>query len=345
MPKKKWVLRVKGRQQFSGDNSYHSNLKTWLMTIPLILELQIMKLNKTSTLDNLYFCLPVIINDVKSNAPCGNVIHHSMINFILSDLSERYCDWFVIWHAHKNQSSLSLWRSFFQNKLWLPSITVCLNIEGGFLVGRFPEGSFARSTGQHTETKRGEKQGEKWATNVWREWRHNSSHHGDPKRGQSSPRRLPEPKPLLALSLPSNLPCSFPRSWTGVRGSPWLSIKHTSTHTNTQSEEWKSSLEKPVFSLSLSLVSLQIALASCLLKSSVVHHSAAGLRALLFIFKPPVIPSIVISPPLRHPVSLSASRGESTLWRGADPSHPRRGHYINRHLSLSGLVTVYKKYN
>lgn len=42
----------------------------------------------------------------------------------------------------------------------------------------------------------------------------------------------------------SNLPCCFPRRWTGIRGSPWLSKRHT--------DKWKSSSEKPVFSLCLS---------------------------------------------------------------------------------------------
>lgn len=73
------------------------------------------------------------------------------------------------------------------------------------------------------------------------------------KRGQSSPLITSLSQSLCS----SNLPCRFPRRWTGIHGSSWLS--ETRTH------QWKSSLEKPV---------LQIALASCLLVPSVVHHSA-----------------------------------------------------------------------
>ena len=100
--------------------------------------------------------------------------------------------------------------------------------------------SVARSAGQNTVRER-----EKWATNAWRERRHNISHHGDPERSQSSPRLFSQPSLCSLSPIPSlNLPCCFPRRWMGIRGSPRLSKRHK--------DKWKSSAEKPVFSLCLS---------------------------------------------------------------------------------------------
>lgn len=160
--------------------------------------------------------------------------------------------------------------------------------------------SVAMSAGQNSP--RAEKEREKWATNVWWERRHNSSHHGDPERGQSSPHLVFEPKPLLVHPPPSNLPGCFPRRWMGIRGSPWLSPRDTN--------KWKSGLGKSLFSLP---VSRQITLASCLLKSSVVHHSAALLSS------PFHFPSRLLFPPSWYHLhsdiqSLRVLKSESSLW-------------------------------
>lgn len=86
----------------------------------------------------------------------------------------------------------------------------------------------------------------------------------------------------------SPLPCCFPRSWMGQCCSP-------SPKRNKRTNE-RAVPKKACFSPS---ASQQITLGS---SDRVVHHSA---QLSLFIFRLLIIPSIVISLPLRHPVSVS----------------------------------------
>lgn len=145
-------------------------------------------------------------------------------------------------------------------------------------------GSVARSAGQNTvrEQKNREKNERQMSGE---QERHNSSHHGDPERGQSSPRILSEPR--LTLPPPSKSPVLLP---TGQCGSPWLSKRHK--HANESAAQ-----KKPVFPLRLSADHFGLSSPQILCPSSLGS-------VLLFMFRPPVITSLTISPPLRHPVSV-----------------------------------------
>lgn len=102
----------------------------------------------------------------------------------------------------------------------------------------------------------------------------------------------------------SPLPCCFPRSWMGQRCSP-------SPKRNKRTTE-RAVPKKACFFLS---ASQQITLDS---SDRVVHHSA---QLSLFIFRLLIIPSIVISLPLRHPVSVSleieefSTKIRATWWK------------------------------
>lgn len=117
------------------------------------------------------------------------------------------------------------------------------------------------------------------------EKQHNSSHHGDPERSQSSPRLLAEPSLCSLTPLQSSCAASHGVGWAHV--DHLGSQKHAHTHTN----KLKSSLEKPVGPL----------VSSNPLSSIIQRFSPV----LLFFLKLPIRPSIMISPPLRHPVSLT----------------------------------------
>lgn len=102
---------------------------------------------------------------------------------------------------------------------------------------------------------------------------------------------------------PSNLPCCFPWRWMGIRGSLWLSKKR---HTNERAAQ------KSLFTLS---VSQQITLASCLLKSSVVHHSAAQLS-------PPFLLQATYYPLYHDLTSTQTSR--LSVWVKGERAHWQR---------------------
>ncbi len=136
------------------------------------------------------------------------------------------------------------------------------------------------------------------------------------QREAKAPRLPSEPKPLLTLSRAAS------------HGVGWAQVDHLGSPKDTHKNE--RAAQRSLFSLS---VSQQIALASCLLESSAVHHSAAQLSS-SFYFQAPVILSIMISAPLRHPVFLSVLKGEKTVWqrlfakRADDPKHPQKDLYL-----------------
>lgn len=124
----------------------------------------------------------------------------------------------------------------------------------------------------------------KWATTV-----------SGPTEAQWQPPWRPRVGPKLPLSplwakafAYSPLPCCFPRSWMDQSCSP-------SPKRNKRTNE-RAVPKKACFSLP---ASQQITLDS---SDRVVHHSA---QLCLFIFRLLIIPSIVISLPLRYPVSVS----------------------------------------
>lgn len=86
---------------------------------------------------------------------------------------------------------------------------------------------------------------------------------------------------------PSKSPVLLP---TGQCGSPWLSKRHK--HANESAAQ-----KKPVFPLRLSADHFGLSSPQILCPSSLGS-------VLLFMFRPPVITSLTISPPLRHPVSV-----------------------------------------
>lgn len=148
-------------------------------------------------------------------------------------------------------------------------------------------GSVARSAGQNTvrEQKNREKNERQMSGE---QERHNSSHHGDPERGQSSPRILSEPR--LTPPPPQISRAASHGRWMGQCGSPWLSKRHK--HANERAAQ-----KKPVFPLRLSADHFGLSSPQILCPSSLGS-------VLLFMFRPPVITSLTISPPLRHPVSV-----------------------------------------
>lgn len=165
-----------------------------------------------------------------------------------------------------------------------------------FLLGRGGGGSVARSAGQNTvrEQKNREKNERQMSGE---QERHNSSHHGDPERGQSSPRILSEPR--LTPPPHSKSPVLLPT------GAGWANVVHLGSprDTNTQMKEQP---RKSPFSLS---VSQQITLDSRLLRSSVLHRSAQ------FSFS---CSGRLLSPPSRYHLhsdiqSLSVLKSKSAL--------------------------------
>lgn len=78
--------------------------------------------------------------------------------------------------------------------------------------------------------------------------------------------------------------------WMGQCGSPWLSKRHK--HANERAAQ-----KKPIFPLRLSADHFGLSSPQILCPSSLGS-------VLLFMFRPPVITSLTISPPLRHPVSV-----------------------------------------
>lgn len=178
--------------------------------------------------------------------------------------------------------------------------------------------SVAMSAGQNSP--RAEKEREKWATNVWWERRHNSSHHGDPERGQSSPHLVFEPKPLLVhppLKSPGLLP-------TALDGHTWITLALPERHK--QMKEWLR--KKPVFSPGLSADHFG------LLSPQILRRSSFGGSAQFsFSFsEPPIIPSVMISPPLRHPVSACLEKWELSLIEGCLLKEQMIHHILGRSL-------------
>lgn len=131
--------------------------------------------------------------------------------------------------------------------------------------------------------------------------RHNSSH-GDPERSQSSPCLHSEPKPLLALP---SLAASHGAGWPSVvhLGSPKRN-KHTNERAIPQKGQF--SPRPPAYLLPSVCFSAD---GFGPLSPPIPRRSSRG-SVLIFIFKRPVIPSILISLPLRHPVSVSLETEE-----------------------------------
>lgn len=134
--------------------------------------------------------------------------------------------------------------------------------------------------------------------------RHNSSH-GDPERSQSSPCPRSEPKPLLALP-----------SLAASHGAGWPSVVHLGSpkrnkHTNERAIFTKRPVPPhppptPAYLLPSVCFSAH---GFGPLSPPIPRRSSRG-SVLIFTFKRPVIPSILISLPLRHPVSVSLEMEE-----------------------------------
>lgn len=148
-----------------------------------------------------------------------------------------------------------------------------------------------------------------------------------PWRPREEP-KLPSPplwaKPLLNPPRPKS---SVPLP-TALDRHTWLTLARAHTHTHTH--KWKSSLERPVFSLCLSADHFGLLSPQILCRPSL----SGSARFSFFIFRPPIIPSVMRSPPLKRPVSLSVLKGESSLWqrlfskRADDPTRPSEFRYI-----------------